>query len=64
MPSPRALRFATDALGLLFSLATGITSLIAIMVAGYWERIMSGHSDSLVCGTTFGWVGVAYYLSS
>lgn len=62
--SIRSLRNITDTLGLTFGAATFATALSAVCIAGYWERIISGYSEQLICGTTFGAVCVAYYISS
>lgn len=64
MPSPRALRFTTDALGLVFTLATSILVIAAMAVAGQNELIMSAYSDQYIAAMAWAWFGVAYYISS
>lgn len=64
MHSPRSLRFATDAVGLVLTLAVGAVSVAALCIAGQYERIMSGHMGALICGAAYGFFGFAYFLSS
>lgn len=61
---PRALRLCTDTLGLLLSAATFAAGLAALLIAAYWERVMSAYFDQLICGIVFGAVALAYFISS
>ena len=62
--SARTLRLCTDTLGFLLGAATFATALAALMIAAYWERIMSRYADQLICGIVFGAVAFLYFVSS
>lgn len=64
MPSPRSLRFTTDALGLFFTVTTGIMAIVSWGTATSLECYMSAYGNEYVALISAAFVGAACSLAS